>query len=239
MIRLLGLVVSIGLADSLNPSTVGPALYLATGAHPRRAVLRFTGSLAAVFVLGGLVLTIGPGQLLLALIPHPDATVRYIAETVAGAAMLVVAAVLWLRREQLGHRRHEASGPKQHSPGLLGVIIGAVEFPTAFPYFAAIAAIVASGLSVPQEALLVAIYNLCFVLPLLGIVVVLTVAGDRAEHVLTTSREYLRAHWPVIVAALAFVAGLFTLALGITGLTSGTPGRLGRVSRRVRRVISP
>jgi cytochrome c biogenesis protein CcdA len=238
MLRLVGLVVSLGLADSLNPSTVGPALYLATGERPRRAVLRFTGTLTAVFFVGGLVLTVGPGQLLLALIPHPDATVRYIAETVAGVAMLVVAAVLWVRREQLGHRHHDSSEPKNHSAGLLGVIIAAIEFPTAFPYFAAIAAIVASGLSVPQEALLVAIYNLCFVLPLLAIVVVLTVAGDRADRVLTTAREYLQTHWPVIVAVLAFVAGLFTLALGITGLTSSAPGSVGRVSRRLRRVIS-
>ena len=49
MLRLVGLVVSLGLADSLNPSTVGPAIYLATGERPRRAVLRFTGTLTAVF----------------------------------------------------------------------------------------------------------------------------------------------------------------------------------------------
>lgn len=238
MLRLLGLVVSIGLADSLNPSTVGPALYLSTGGRPRRAVSRFTGAVAVVCFLAGLVLTIGPGELLLALIPHPDATVRYIAETVAGAAMLVVAVVLWVRREQLGHRERDTSEPKQHSPALLGATISAIELPTAFPYFAVIAAIVASGLNVAQDVLLVAIYNLCYVLPLLGIVVVLTVSGDQAEHVLTTVREYLHTHWPVIVAVLAFVAGLFTLALGITGLTSGAPGSVGRVSRRVRRVIS-
>lgn len=38
-----------GSLTRLNPSTVGPALYLATGERPRRAVLRFTGTLTAVF----------------------------------------------------------------------------------------------------------------------------------------------------------------------------------------------
>ncbi len=35
MLRLIALVVSIGLADSMNPSTVVPALYLASGERPR------------------------------------------------------------------------------------------------------------------------------------------------------------------------------------------------------------
>ena len=34
MIRLIGLCISIGLADSLNPSTIAVALYLATGERP-------------------------------------------------------------------------------------------------------------------------------------------------------------------------------------------------------------
>jgi cytochrome c biogenesis protein CcdA len=238
MLRLAGLVISIALADSLNPSTVGPALYLAAAEHPRREVLRFTGTVAAVFLAGGLVLTIGPGQLLLALIPHPGATVRYVAETVAGVAMIIASVVLWVQRERLGHRHRNASTPEHRSAALLGLTVAAIELPTAFPYFAAIAAIVAAGLNVVQEVVLVAIYNLCFISPLLAIVIVLSVAGDRAERVLTAVRDYLHAHWPVILAALALFAGLFTTALGVTGLTSGVSGRVGRVSRRLRRVIS-
>ena len=34
MLRLIGLAVSIGLADSMNPSTIAPALYLAIGRSP-------------------------------------------------------------------------------------------------------------------------------------------------------------------------------------------------------------
>ena len=35
MLRLIGLVVSIGLADSMNPSTIAPGIYLAMGRRPR------------------------------------------------------------------------------------------------------------------------------------------------------------------------------------------------------------
>ena len=49
MFRLVGLVVSIGLADSLNPSTIAPALYLATGEHPRTRVTEFTFGVFVVY----------------------------------------------------------------------------------------------------------------------------------------------------------------------------------------------
>ena len=34
MLRRIGVMISVGLADSLNPSTVGPGLYLATVRKP-------------------------------------------------------------------------------------------------------------------------------------------------------------------------------------------------------------
>jgi cytochrome c biogenesis protein CcdA len=238
MLRLIGLVVSIGLADSLNPSTMGPALYLASGERPCRSVAQFTAGVAAVSFVAGAVLTIGPGQALLALVPHPGATVRYIAETVAGLGMLIAAGVLWRKRHELGHRTAADSPRRMATPVVLGVTIEAVELPTAFPYFAAIAAIVASGLSVGQELILVAIYNLCFVLPLLLILLTLTLAPDSADRVLTAVRTYLAEHWPVLLAGVALLAGVFITGLGVTGLVSGVGGDLGHISRRVRRVIS-
>src|SRR5579875_921362 len=107
MLRLLGLVISIGLADGMNPSSVGPALYLAAGRHPRRAVLQFAGGYAAVMFAGGLILTLGPGRAILALVPHPGPTARYALETIAGVAMLAVAALVWARRARLAARRRE------------------------------------------------------------------------------------------------------------------------------------
>jgi cytochrome c biogenesis protein CcdA len=238
MLRLIGLVVSISLADSLNPSTVGPALYLASGEQPQRNVARFTIGVVAVSFIGGAVLTIGPGQALLALVPHPGHIVRYIAETVAGVGMLVAAGVLWRKRGELGHRRATDRPHRAASPLVLGVTIEAVELPTAFPYFAAMAAIVASGLSVERELILVAIYNVCFVAPLLLILLTLTLVPDRADRVLTAVRVYLTEHWPVLLAGVALLAGLFITALGVTGLAIGVGGNVGHISRGVRGLIS-
>jgi Sap, sulfolipid-1-addressing protein len=116
MFRTLSIVVSVGLADSVNASTIGPALFLAGGDHPRWSVLEFTLGIVAVFFLGGALLVLGPGRALLALLPHPSQTARYIVETVVGAVMLVGAVVLWTRRRSLSRKtgedrkRREAGG---------------------------------------------------------------------------------------------------------------------------------
>ena len=43
---------AIAVVDSLNPSTVGPALYLATAPNARRGVAAFTAGVAVVSLVG-------------------------------------------------------------------------------------------------------------------------------------------------------------------------------------------
>jgi cytochrome c biogenesis protein CcdA len=237
-------VISIGLADSLNPSTVGPALFLAARECPRRPVLEFTAGVLLVSLIGGLVLTLGPGAAILSLVPHPNATTRYILETIAGAALMVAGAVLWRRRQRIRQRVQAGSmGPGRLSgaarkPWVVGATISAIELPTAVPYFAAIAAVVGSGLGVTRQIVLILVYNVCFVLPLLGIAALLTVFHERAVQILERVRGYLRHRWPVLVAVIAFIAGAFVITLGVTGLTGQGSGQVGKVSRKLRHLIS-
>jgi cytochrome c biogenesis protein CcdA len=239
MLRLLGLVLSIALADSLNPSTIAPGLYLAIGEKPRSGLIQFTLGVLAVNFLGGAIIALGPGQAVLALVPKPGHTARYIGETVAGVVMLIAAVVLWVRRKGLA-QRHGLPEPRSEGKSalLLGATIAVVELPTAFPYFAAIAAIVASGLHPVRQLILIVIYNIAFVLPLILMIATLTIAPTRAESILTGARQFLERRWPALLAALALVAGLFVTTLGVTGLAKGTHGTVGRVSGRLRRVIS-
>ncbi len=238
MLRVLGVVISIGLADSLNPSTIAPGLYLASGDRPLRAVTQFTLGLAGVFILAGAFIAAGPGQAILDLVPHPSPTTRYVLETVAGAAMLVAAALLWRRRARLSEKALPEPPARGRSSAVLGASIGVVELPTAFPYFAAIVAIVGSGSSLTGQIVLIVIYNACFVLPLLLIVVTLALAPGKAQRLLTRARRFLERRWPVLVAGLALLAGVFVIVLGITGLGSGQKGAVGQISRRVRKAIT-
>ena len=239
MLRLIGLVISIGLADSMNPSTIAPGLYLAMGQqHARSRLIQFTFAVFAVNLLGGAAIALGPGEAVLALVPKPGATARYIAETVAGVVMLIAAVVLWRRRRSLARRELPTPKSEGRSGILLGLTISAVELPTAFPYFAVIAAVVGSGLGPVRQLVLLALYNVAFVLPLLLMILTLTVAPDRAGRILTQARDLLQRHWPVVLAGLALAAGVFVTVLGVTGLTGRNRGPVGHLSRRVRGVIS-
>jgi cytochrome c biogenesis protein CcdA len=219
MLRLIGLVTSIGLADSLNPTTIGPALYLAASDEPKSRVAQFTVGVFAIYFLGGALIALGPGQLLLALVPKPTHTAKYVLEVVVGVAMLIAAVVLWCYRGRLATRQAPQPRAEGKSSALLGATITAVELPTAFPYFAAIAAIVGSGPGPIHQVLLLLLFNVCFVLPLLGILATLWWAGDRANEVLSRWRAFLQKHWPVLLSGLALLAGAFVTVLGVTGLT--------------------
>ena len=85
---------------------------------------------------------------------------------------------------------------------MLGASITAVELPTAFPYFAAIAAIVGSGVGPFRQLFLLVVFNVCFVLPLLVIIGILEFGGSHTEEVITRFRNFLQERWPVLLASL-------------------------------------
>ncbi|HEY3943776.1 MAG TPA: hypothetical protein VGL78_00990 [Solirubrobacteraceae bacterium] len=62
------------------------------------------------------------------------------------------------------------------------------------------------------------LYNVAFVLPLLAIIVVLLVAGDRADPWLQKAGAWLQSRWPVVLATLLLLVGSVLAVLGGTGL---------------------
>ena len=220
MLRRIGVALSVGLADSLNPSTLGPGLYLAT---IRRPVWRLTQFMIGVFGVNfaaGLVLTIGPGRLLLGLVPHPQGTVKHVIELVAGVALLAASVVLWFGRRKLARRQLSGRIGGGGSALIGGASIAAVELPTAAPYLAVIAAIVASNASLPEQIGLLALYNVAFLLPLIAIVGVLVLAGSRSRRWLERGGVWIQRKWPVILAGILMFLGSVLTVLGGIGLLS-------------------
>lgn len=218
VLRRVGVAISVGLADSLNPSTVGPALYLATLKERVWRVSQFTIGVFSVTFAGGLVLTIGPGRLLLGLVPHPQGTTRHVIELVAGVGLLILAVALWAGRRSLARRELPGSTGDRGSALVAGASIAAIELPTAAPYFAVIAGIVASSASVPQEIGLLVLYNVVFVLPLLAIIALTLFAGHRADPWLQKGGAWLQRRWPVVLASLLMFVGSVLAILGGSGL---------------------
>jgi cytochrome c biogenesis protein CcdA len=239
MLRLLVLMITIGLADSINPSTIAPALYLASGERPRTRVSEFTLAVFVVYLAGGCLIALGPGQLIRHALPDVDVrdTVRYVGEIVAGVLLVVGALVIWARRDQLLARGLPTTKPGRGSSVLLGASITAVELPTAFPYFAAIAAILASGFGPGRQFGLLLVFNICFILPLLGIILTLVVAGHRADRVLARGRQLFERRWPHLLFALILLVGVIAILFGATGLAGGIHGPVGRFFRRVHHAL--
>ena len=218
MLRVLGLVVAIALGDSLNPSTIAPALFVASGERPRTGVFEFTLAVFVVHFAGGAIIVIGPGQLLLSLLNDLGRTTQYALELGAGIAMLGASATVWHQRDRLAQKSLPDPNPKRKSRVLLGATITAVELPTAFPYLAAVGAVLGLGTHVARQLLLVGVYNVCFVLPLLAILVTRLLAGERTEELLARGRKAVERRWPLVFAGLLLLGGLLLAVSGAVNL---------------------
>jgi cytochrome c biogenesis protein CcdA len=217
MLALAVLICSIGIADSLNPSTVGPALYLALGRNATSRLAAFTAGVFGVYLIGGIALTFGPGRA----VPHPGLHTRHLIEAGLGAALLVFAAALWLARGRVARRLARGQQRVGRSSLLLGAGIIAVELPTALPYFAAIAAIVASDRNGIEDLALLVVFNVAFVAPLLVILVLRSLAGGRGIRALEALRAGLDRRAPVLLPALILVVAVALLLVGGIRLATG------------------
>jgi len=218
VLRLAIVGLTVGLADSLNPSTVGPAVYLATVANGAQRVMQFTLGVFGVNLVVGLFLVLGPGDFLFGLIPHPQENARHVMELVAGVVLVLAAGGLWLGRRTLARRELPMQRGKGGSALVAGASIAVVELPTAIPYFAFAVAIVGSSATVPAKIALVGVYNVAFVAPLLAVACVLLIAGDAADPWLAKAGDWLQRRWPVVLATLLLVVGSILTVLGGTGL---------------------
>ena len=109
----------------------------------------------------------------------------------------------------------------ERSSLLLGAGIMLVELPTAFPYFAAIAAILSENLSTWRELALLLLFNVLFVTPLLLILAARALLGERGVARLDRVRVGLHARMGVLLPAVVLVVALVLIGLGGVGLAQG------------------
>ncbi len=213
----LALVVSaIALPDSINPSLILADLYLAAGPNPVRRTAVFAIAVFVVTLLGGVLIMLGLAELVSSLLPKLSSEVKYALITAGGVSLGLGGIGIWMKRGVLADRSPKAKPNRSggQSAVLIGAGIAGVELLTAFPYFAAITIIVGSSASTPGKVFLLGIYNLAYVLPLIGISIVCAVMGPRASGFLNRIRDEVLNRWPVVVAPLAVVLGIGLTAFG-------------------------
>jgi cytochrome c biogenesis protein CcdA len=219
MLGLTLIVASIALADSINPSTLIPALFLARG-HSVGRLASFTLGVFAVYLVGGLVLVIGPGRALIRSLEHVHGPVEHWIEAVGGVLVLAFAVVVWRSRNRAADPERVGRVRSRRSAFALGAGIMAIELPTAFVYFGAISAILAAHHVLPLDVSLVVAYNLLFVVPLLALLAAARFTGDRIDHLIASAGERLRYLCQLAVAGVAGIAGAALLAIGVVGLAA-------------------
>jgi cytochrome c biogenesis protein CcdA len=181
-------------------------------------MLEFLIGFLAVNLVGGLLIMLGPGQFLTHHVPKLRPPAKHIIELVAGVVLITIAIGLWTGRRTLGRRKPPSFRGSKRTGLALGVSIAAVEFPTALPYFAAIAVIVGTEATIPIQVAMLVIFNLAFLAPVLAILLMLVVSGDNAEKSVAALNAWLLRHWPGVLAAMAALIGLSISALGLIGL---------------------
>lgn len=220
MIHLLGLVLVVGIVDSLNPSTIAPALYLAAGETPFRSLIGFVTGVLCVNFVAGLVLLLGPGQAILALVPKPGREDRHLLELGLGIGLLVLAMGLWWARGRVASHVADNRDRVDRSSVLVGGGIMLIELPTAVPYFAVIAAIIASGNHPLTQTGFLGIFNAAFIAPLLAILLVRWLANDSGERMLERLRGQLEQRMSVIIPALVLLIAVVVFAVGVRGVAT-------------------
>jgi cytochrome c biogenesis protein CcdA len=215
---MVGLIVSLGLVDSLNPTTIGVGVFLGTTEHP---VKRLAGYIAGIFLVyfgGGLVLAFGPASWLEDLANQADSTAVSIVLLVLGLAAIGFAVFLWTRRDAGDAGKLPAMAMKPGHSLALGATMTAIDLPTAFPYFGAIAAIVAGGQPAAGTVALLLLFNVCYVLPIVAILVAHLVFGDRAQAPLQRVRDWIERWAPLLLAGLSLLVGVWLAVAGASKL---------------------
>ena len=218
MLAITLLVLSLGLADSINPVTIAVAIYLASTPDPQRRLAAYTVGVFTVYLAGGLVLVVGPGVLLRTATQSGDTRAVYLASLVIGVVVVALAIALWANRRRWTGLELPDRALKTESSFWLGAAMTALDLPTAFPYFGAIGAIVSSDLALPAQLALLLAFNVLYVLPLVAILLARSLFGVRAEAALARARDAVERLAPVVLSLLTFALGVVLVVHGASGL---------------------
>jgi cytochrome c biogenesis protein CcdA len=211
------IVMSLAVADAINPLTIAAAVYLASMEGPRAPAVAFAAGVFGVYFVGGTALALGPGRLLAGVAASSQSTVFHTGSMIAGVILIVVALVL-ARRQQTTRLNLTATQLSARAALGLGASVTMLDLPTAFPYFAAIGAIANSGASIPAELVLLLTFNLIYVLPLVIIAAARAFAGERAQRRLRDSHELVNRLAPRVVSGLTAITGVALIWRGADGV---------------------
>ncbi len=211
---LLLLVVGVGLADSINP--VPFAIAVLQAARSLRCVVLYVASGFVVTLAAGLIMLAGPGTAVHGLVSRASPTLVHVGQIVGGAVGVVVGIGLFIHHAHDSDPDAEAKKFEDRSPVALGALIAVLDLPTAFPYLGVIVAVISASIATAQRVGLIVIYNVCYALPLIAVVAVRAIAGERAKKPLAAVRRAVERWGSRVFGTIAILVGLLFLYRGIS-----------------------
>jgi cytochrome c biogenesis protein CcdA len=217
VLRLFTFLTPISLADSLSlvPLCIVPLAVLLAGRRPLFGSVSFLAGIVVPYYLFGVLLLLGIDPVFdrihAALSKDPD-TLDLIVQIAIGIVLVIFGyRVATARRTRAAKKLStDEMGPLQaFGIGFGFTLAGAWG---AFPYFAAVDQILKADLTALPSLLALLWYNLVFVAPLAGLVVIGKLAGRRAEAILDAVRRFTEKLWPRVVVAVLVLLGVVLVA---------------------------
>lgn len=214
---LLGYVMAIAAIDSLNPTATALQVYLLTTPKPVVRSIAFITGIFLAYWMVGLLGTLGFARFIQWVLVTQREWV-YIIQFILGIALLYTGCTLNSSSNAHQPFKNEPNSLQPIHTFLLGMSVTLLEAPTAFPYLAAIERIARTKLSLLDLAGLLSIYNLVFVMPLVGLLSIYIAFQSRSVELLQRINQAITKWSPKILRVLLLVTGSFLLADGITSI---------------------
>ncbi len=163
---------ALALVDSINPTVTVAHIWLLMQTRSARVGWLFPAGVFAANFGAGVAVLAGASAL-----PGAPKLVEALLWLV-GVGLIVAAAVAWLAPHPPPLRRFTWSA---FQAGGLAAGMTLLEFPTAAPYFSALALVGAKGLPLETQYLLLVYYNILFVLPLIALCILVGVNSVKRE----------------------------------------------------------
>jgi cytochrome c biogenesis protein CcdA len=182
---------ALALVDMINPSAIVVTLYLLSRERVPAQVVVYVTAIFLTYLTLGVMMMLGLDALLPSLKTAGSSSLGLIVQGLIGLAMLLYA--IWAPTTAKSARRVEPNASTYAALALLGVTVTIMEWPTAVPYFGAIALLTTADLPMARWLPLLVVYNAIFVLPPVLLLVGHTVFGRRVDARYADLRERLQA----------------------------------------------
>jgi cytochrome c biogenesis protein CcdA len=208
---LLGSLVALAAIDSLNPTATAMQVYLLTTPKP---IVRSVAFIAGIFLSSwtvGLLATFGFTRLIASALGALGWWMYFI-QFVLGIALICVSYTLNTSANSNQSAKNQPRSLHPIRTFLLGMSVTLLEAPTALPYLAAIERLARAKLSLLNLAVTLGLYNLVFVVPLIGLLCIYITLQEKSAKLLRQVNQASVKWSPKVLQVLLSVIGTLLVA---------------------------